>query len=111
MKTVDPLADWWRHQVTIAPLIGHGAYGPVHGEPEDHLARISGKARQVRDKDGTEVLSTVTVTLPITAGHVPTGSTVTLPATHGGREATVIATAVSDGGGLPTPDHVSLHLE
>lgn len=109
--TSDPLAGWWRHPVVIRRLVGRGAYGPVHGDPVDGLARISGKSRMVRDQAGAEVLSTVTVSLPIEVGHVAPGSTVTLPESHGGREAIVIAASVSDGGGQPTPDHVSLHLE
>lgn len=107
----DPLAGWWQHPVTIQRLLGQGAYGPVHGDPEDRMARISGKSRMVRDTTGAEVLSTVTVSLPLEVGHVAPGSTVTLPTSHGGREALVVAASVSDGGGQPTPNHISLHLE
>jgi hypothetical protein len=37
--------------------------------------------------------------------YVPVQSRVTLPARFGGRVTEVVAAAVGDGGGQPTPDH------
>lgn len=110
--TTDPLADWWRHQITIERLTGTGAFGDEYDEPEDPipLGFIDDRRRMVRDADGNEVVSETTVMLPIGTAEVPLGSRVTLPAAFGARESTVLAVSRHDGGGQPTPDHLELAL-
>lgn len=110
--TADPLGDWWRHPIKVERLTGTGAYGDTFAPADDPLPLgfIDDRRRMVRDSSGSEVVSETTVALPITTPDVPPGSLVTLPATHGGRQATVLAVSRHDGGGQPTPDHLELAL-
>lgn len=107
---MDPLAAWWRHTITITPFQGAGPYGDAFGDPYTAFAAISGQVQQVLDGDGIEQVSNTTVAMPREVGYIRPGSKVTLPATHGGRTARVIACRVADGGGQPTPDHVEVNL-
>lgn len=111
MTRPDPLGGWWRHEIRLEEFLEDDSWGSGYGPARTEHAAIDATTRLVRDSSGKEVVSTTTVALPATAGYVPPGSRVTLPAGHGGRTATVIACQVADGGGLPTPDHVALHLE
>lgn len=106
----DPLADWWRHTTTVERLTGHGAYGPVHAPAADVVGAIDHRRRLVRAADGEQVISETTVRYPPTTAAIPPGSRVTLPATHGGRTAVVIAESRHDTGGQPTPDHLEVAL-
>lgn len=111
MVTRDPLAAWWQHEVILRRLDPGGSWGPGLKDPEPLKAAVDDTARQVRDASGTEVVSSTTVVLPAATGYVPPGSTVTLPASHGARQALVIACQVAVTGLPHSPDHVSLHLE
>lgn len=104
------LAQWWRHPVTIARLLGSGPYGDTYAPETTHDGWIDDRRRLVRDATGTEVVSETTVLLPITTPDVPLNSTVTLPAAYGGRTTHVLAVSRHDGAGLPTPDHLELSL-
>lgn len=106
----DPLARWWRHEVVIEPFLGSGAYGDRFGPQFTALAAIDDTTRQAVDATGVEVVSSTTVVFPRPVGHIAPGSRLTLPVTHGGRTAHVIACRVADGGGQPTPDHVEVNL-
>ena len=107
--SVDPLASWWRHQVSIARYEGVGAYGDKYATPVTYLGVVEDQRRLVRDADGEEVVSSSTVRLPIATPDVPLGSIVTLPG-FGGRMSTVLAVSRHDSGGQPTPDHLELAL-
>ncbi|GAA3144941.1 hypothetical protein Ppa06_58230 [Planomonospora parontospora subsp. parontospora] len=98
------LPQWlMRHTATIRPFLGDGAYGPVFGEEVTERCLADDERRLVRDADGTEVVSDLT--LYMRPGVVcPPGSEVTV----NGRTTTVIVSHARDGGGLPTPDHVEV---
>ncbi|MDF5756657.1 hypothetical protein [Spongiactinospora sp. TRM90649] len=90
-----------RHRVIIEPYLGDGAYGPVFGPAAVHPCLADDERKMVRDAEGSEVVSELT--LYLMPGVVcPAGSRVTV----NGRSTTVIGSYVRDGGGLPTPDHV-----
>ena len=94
------------HTVTVEPYAGSGAYGPLYGAAVAVSCFVDEKTRTVRDKTGREVTSSST----FYAGPglvCPAESRVTLPS---GRQTTVIAVLVRDGGGMPTPDHVEVQL-
>ncbi|MCX5197225.1 hypothetical protein OOK31_25560 [Streptomyces sp. NBC_00249] len=95
-----------RHTVTIEPYLGDTAYGPKYGPPTSARAFVEEKIRTVRDKDGEEVTASTTVYLLPTQG-CPPESRLTTPS---GRVASVITSALHDGGGLPTPDHREVTL-
>lgn len=107
---MDPLAAWWRHTVQVERLDGTGAYGDVYLTATAALCAIDDRRRMVRDATGTETVSETTILLPLTTADVPLGSRVTLPASHGGRTATVLAVSRHDSGGMPTPNHLELAL-
>lgn len=50
-----------RQVVTVKPLIGHSAYGPIYGPELKLRCRVESKRRLVRDKDGNEVVSEATL--------------------------------------------------
>lgn len=106
----DPLAEWWRHEVSVQRWLGTSAYGDVYDPATLHMGAVDEKRRLVRDKTGAEVVSETTVRFPATTAAVPPGSLVTLPAAYGGRTSVVIAASRHDGGGQPTPDHLELAL-
>ncbi|MFC7582434.1 hypothetical protein ACFQYP_00490 [Nonomuraea antimicrobica] len=98
------LPDWLlRHEATIEPFHGDGAYGPIYGEAVTVKCLVDDERRLVRDAQGAETVSDTTVFLP-PGTRCPEGSRVTA----NGRVTTVIASYARDGGGLPTPDHVEV---
>ncbi|WP_369778836.1 hypothetical protein [Streptomyces sp. R33] len=95
-----------RHTVTIEAYIGDSAYSPLYAAPVTARAFVEEKVRTVRNRDGEEVVSSTTVYL-LPTQDCPPESRVT---THTGRTASVITSALHDGGGLPTPDHREVTL-
>lgn len=98
------------HTVTVKPMEGEGAYGPVHG-PERTLTRVrvEGGNRLVRDKTGAEVLSTARLFTRPEHGPVPPGSLVLIEAgTPMERWAEVIS--VRHEHTPPAPEHYDHHL-
>lgn len=107
----DPLAQFWRHPVTVTRRTGTDAYGrPSYSPPTTERAWIDDTRRVVRGPDGDEVISETTVYLPIDTDPVPLHSTITLPPVFESRTTTVLAVSRHDGAGLPTPDHLELAL-
>lgn len=106
---VDPLASWWRHEVSVARYTGVGAYGDQFATPVPYTGTVEDSRRLVRGPDGEQLTSSTTVRLPIDTPDIPLGSIVFLPA-FGGRAATVLAVSRHHGGGQPTPDHLELAL-
>ncbi|MFJ3173792.1 hypothetical protein ACIPJK_23835 [Streptomyces roseus] len=96
-----------RHTVTIEAYQGDSAYGPLYADPVTVRAFVEEKARTVRNATGEEVVASTTVYL-LPSQACPPESRVTVP---GGRTASVITSALLDGGGLPTPDHREVTLE
>lgn len=65
------------HTVTVRPMVGEGAYGPVYGpEVTWRRVRIEGGNRLVRDKTGAEVVSTTRLFTRPEHGGLPPGSLV-----------------------------------
>ncbi|MFJ1865546.1 hypothetical protein ACIOD1_13025 [Streptomyces sp. NPDC088097] len=92
--------------MTIEPYAGDSAYGPQYGPAVTVRAFVTEKVRTVRDKRGEEVVASTTVYL-LPTQDCPPESLVTTPS---GRTASVITSALHDGGGLPTPDHREVTL-
>lgn len=122
--SVDPLVDWWVHEVIVHRWTGSGAYGDTFDPPLDQpgvtlLGFVHDGAKLVVNAGGQQVTSSAQVALPIAADYVPVKSQVQLPASFGHapgdpsspRTSTVIASARGDGGGQPTPDHYVLALQ
>jgi hypothetical protein len=79
-----------RETVSVAPLVGEGAYGPVYGEIVDVPCRASHLRQLVRNASGEEVVSELTLYVkPSDAYHFPVGSTVECD----GYASTVLAVA------------------
>lgn len=106
----DPLADWWVHDVTISRYLGDTAYGPQYADPVTVRGFVHDGTKLVAGTTGEQVASSAQVALPAGLDYIPVQSEVTLPAQFGARTSTVILSAVADGGGQPTPDHVELSL-
>ncbi len=65
--------------VTVKPLTGSGAYGPIYGPVVTVRCRLDHERKLVRSKSGSEVVAEATVyTRPPSAFGQP-GSQVTLP--------------------------------
>jgi hypothetical protein len=108
--SADLAALWFAYSVSVERLTGAGSYGPVLATATTESAMIDPGNKLVRSGTGEQVVSSARVFLPIATAAVPDGSRVTLPATFGGRSATVI-TSLPHASGLGTPDHLELALE
>ncbi|MFJ3834443.1 hypothetical protein ACIPY6_02880 [Streptomyces sp. NPDC090054] len=95
-----------RHRVTIEIYEGDTSTGPRYAAPALARAYVEEKARTVRTSAGEEVTASTTVWL-LPSQDCPPESRVTL---RSGRTASVITSALYDGGGLPTPDHREVTL-
>ncbi|MET9954212.1 hypothetical protein ABZ135_22050 [Streptomyces sp. NPDC006339] len=94
------------HEVVVEPYAGASAYGPSYGTATTVRCFLDQQTRVVRDPTGQEVTSSST--FYARPGLVcPAESRVTLP---DGRVTRVIARLERSGGGMPTPDHVEVHL-
>ncbi|MBE9924431.1 hypothetical protein G8C93_00805 [Cellulosimicrobium cellulans] len=109
MSTADELDDFLVHTVTVVPLIGSGGMGDVHGPPVTGVpCFVDASTRMVRDRTGTQVVSSATVLARTTAPDAPPGSLLTLPS---GRTSVVLAQARRESGPLDLPDHVEWAVE
>ncbi|RGC68424.1 hypothetical protein C5N14_13640 [Micromonospora sp. MW-13] len=97
--------------VTVEPLTGTGAYGPVYGPPNPVSPCVVEDSRrlvrvQTQDAAGHEAVSSTTVWAPL-ATVCPAGSRVTAA----GRTARVLAVSRVEAHGLPLPEHLEISLE
>lgn len=111
----DPLATWWVHEVGVHRLVGSGSRGDVYDPPLDAdpapLVGFWNDGTKLISSDGGEqVTSTAQFAFPAGEAAVPAGSKVVPPARFGARLRKVVASALGDGGGMPTPDHYELAL-
>lgn len=103
----DELADFWVHEVTVTPLTGTGAYGPVYGAPVLVTGFLEEARKLVRDQAGAEVVSEASFRCALAhADALPPGSRVDV----GDRQATVIARARHTAPGLDLPEHLEVAL-
>lgn len=93
------------HTVTVRPFAGRSSNGPVFGAPFTLACMAQGDRRLVRDADGVETLSSLTLyAAPGQASSIPPGSEVDWQ----GDTTTVIAATDHDSGGLGAPDHTEV---
>lgn len=96
------------HTVTVRPYLGQSSTGKVYGIPFLLRCMAVGRRRMVRNSQGTEVLSTLTVVaMPGQASSIPVGSQVLWQ----GDTTDVITSANMDSGGLGAPDHTEVICE
>lgn len=96
------------HTVTVRPLLGQSSTGKVYGAEFPLQCMAVGKRRMVRNSQGTEVLSTLTVVaLPGQASSIPVGSQVL----WAGDTTDVLTSTDMDSGGLGAPDHTEVTCE
>jgi hypothetical protein len=96
------------HTVTVQPAAGESSTGQVYGDPFQLRCMAQGRRRMVRDSDGNEALSTLTLyAAPEDFDRITAGSQVTW---HGGVS-TVMAVVPHDSGGLGAPDHTEVVCE
>lgn len=96
-----------QHEVSVEAWEGEGPYGPSYAAPVTVRCFLDEQTRMVRNPAGEQVTSSSTVyALPDTT--CPARSRVTLPS---GRITTAIGAYPRDGGRLPTPDHLEVHLQ
>lgn len=106
----DPLAGWYRHSLIVRRRNAGGRYGETFAAPVTILGFVADGQKLVTGAGGKQLTSSARVAFPAGTPAIPLDSEVTLPALFGGRTCTVIFTAVGDGGGQPTPDHVEVAL-
>lgn len=110
MSATAALAGWWTHTVSVKRATGATATGPGFASPVSLSCFVDPGNRQVSTPSGDTVVSSARVFLPAGTADIPVGSLVTLPASFGGHEATVVASAARSSG-MGTPDHVELSLQ
>jgi hypothetical protein len=95
------------HTVLVEPLMGQYSQGAMYGEAVSYPdCYVEEKITLVRDKTGQEVVSSGWAIMPLTAD-VPVDSRVTV----NNRPTTILALAIFDGNGLPTPDHKQVYFK
>ena len=96
------------HTVTVRPLLGQSSTGKVYGLAFTLQCMAQGKRRMVRNSQGTEVLSTLTLwAAPGQASTIPVGSQVLWQ----GDTTGVLTSTDMDSGGLGAPDHTEVTCE
>lgn len=96
------------HTVQVRPYAGESSRGPVFGDTFTLQCMAQGKRRMVRDNDGAEKLSSLTLfCAPGSADLVPPGSEVTWQ----GDTTTVVDATDHDAGSLPVPAHTEVVCE
>lgn len=99
---------FWVHAVTVASFAGTTATGPAWNAPQTVTGFVDDQTHLVRNGIGEEVISQSVIFMPIESAPLfVEDSKVTLPS---GRVARVITVNTNDGGGLPLPEHVEVHL-
>jgi hypothetical protein len=102
------LETFFVHTVTLTPLTGVGAYGDVYGPPvADVPCMVDETTRMVRDREGSQVVSSATVYAAPDAPAAPPGSLMTLTS---GRTAVVITETRRTAPGLDLPEHTAWAL-
>lgn len=93
-----------RHRVTVEPLLGHSAKGPIYGPAKVVRCFVQDGQRLIRGANEEQVTAAATVRMRPSAV-CPVGSRVTFA---GGRQSVVLVANQQDGGGFPTPDHLEV---
>lgn len=93
------------HLVDVTPMRGESSVGVVFGDPFTLPCMAQGGTRLVRDADGNEVTSSLTLYAEAgTAARVPVGSTVQ----WGETTTTVLQAIEHDDGGMGAPQHTEV---
>lgn len=93
-----------RQTVTVEAYLGDSAVGPVYGSPTTVRARVEGKRRAVRRANGTDVISTASITVRPDV-NIPTESRIVAPHPVTGADETFEVLEVITGAGLARPSH------
>lgn len=93
------------HEVLVRPYIGETSVGDSFGAAFTLKCMAQGQRRLVRNSDGDQALSTLTLyCAPGQASSIPPGSEVDWQ----GDTTTVMAAFDHDAGDLPTPNHTEV---
>ena len=96
MSWDDPF--FYPHTVSIRNALAAGGMGTGYGTARTVRGEVKDEQRLVRNSAGSEVVSSSSVTVPISE-HVPVGSLVTVwPGTGRAREAEVLAVGANENG-------------
>jgi hypothetical protein len=96
------------HTVTVRPYLGQSSTGKVYGPEFTLQCMAQGRRRMVRNGQGSEVLSTLTLlAAPGQAEAIPVGSQVLWQ----GDTTDVLTSTNQDSGGLGAPDHTEVTCE
>lgn len=106
----DPLMEWWGHTVGVWRLTGSGPDGDVYtpalaDDPTPVAGFYRDGAKLVFGPDGRQITANGQFAFARDIDRVPVGSRIKTPDWAGARITTVVASAIGDGGGQPTPDH------
>lgn len=105
-----PASFFFPHQVQVRDVDGGAGMGSSFSDPRAIAAEVKDEQRLVRAADGSEVVSSTTVTVPLAESVAP-GALVTVWAgTSAEREASVLAVAREENS-PPLPSHLILSLE
>jgi hypothetical protein len=89
---------FWPHTVSVRNARPAGGMGTTYDAARPVRSEVKDEQRLVRNADGSEVVSSSSVTVPIVE-HVPVRSLVTVwPGTARAREAVVLAVSVDENG-------------
>lgn len=94
------------HTVQVRAKLGESSTGDLYDTPRDLPCMAQGGVRLVRDANGSEVTSSLTLYAQPDAV-VPVGSEVT----HAGDTTTVLQSILHDAPGLPVPAHLEVICE
>lgn len=103
----DPLADWYRHTLSVERWSGDDAYRDTF----DAAVDVTGFYSDETQYSGGQIVASGRFAYPSTVAFIPLQSRITLPAAFAERSSHVIAVARRDGGGLPLPEHLEVSLQ
>lgn len=103
-------AFFYPHSVDVRDLVQGGGMGDSYATARSLAAEVKDQQQLVRAADGSEVVSSTTVKVPLPE-HVPVGSLVTVwPGTPAAREAEVLAVGRHENG-APLDEYLELSLK
>lgn len=104
-------AFFYPHRVSVRDVTNEGGLGSDWGTARTLIAEVKDDHKLVRDADGSEVVSSTQVKVPLDSD-VAAGALVTVWAgTSAEREARVITVGRSDNRGTPLDSYLTLSLE
>lgn len=102
---------FYPHQISVRDLTDEGGLGSSWGSPRTLDAEVKDEQKLVRNAEGSEVVSSTQVKVPLDSDVAPGALVKVWAGTTAEREARVITVGRSDNRGTPLDSYLTLSLE